>query len=85
MSGLLYLLDVYEALLGASAVAATSVVRYLLAAGFPLFITQSMWLLHFERFDLADSRSVQGFGSRLGSQYIRVYLCRAYAHPVGPV
>jgi hypothetical protein len=44
MSGLLYLLDVYEALLGASAVAATTVVRYLLAAGFPLFITQSVLL-----------------------------------------
>jgi hypothetical protein len=37
MSGLLYLLDVYETLLGASAVAATTVVRYPLAAGFPLF------------------------------------------------
>lgn len=41
MSGLLYLLDIYEALLGASAVAATTFVRYLLAAGFPLFISRS--------------------------------------------
>ena len=41
MSGLLYLLDVYEALMGASAVAATTLLRYLLAAGFPLFIQQS--------------------------------------------
>ncbi len=41
MSGLLYLLDVYEALLGASAVAATTLIRYLLGAGFPLFIDHS--------------------------------------------
>lgn len=41
MSGLLYLLDVYEALMGASAVAATTLLRYLLAAGFPLFIQDS--------------------------------------------
>ncbi|KAI9742874.1 MAG: hypothetical protein M1818_003603 [Claussenomyces sp. TS43310] len=40
MSGLLYLLDVYEALMGASAVAATSLFRYVLAAVFPLFINQ---------------------------------------------
>jgi len=39
MSGLLYLLDVYEALMGASAVAATSLLRYILAAAFPFFIT----------------------------------------------
>lgn len=43
MSGLLYLLDVYEALMGASAVAATSLLRYVLAAAFPLFINDSMW------------------------------------------
>ena len=41
MSGLLYLLDVYEALMGASAVAAVSIFRYALAAAFPLFINPS--------------------------------------------
>lgn len=41
MSGLLYLLDVYDALMGASAVAATSLLRYALAAAFPLFINPS--------------------------------------------
>jgi hypothetical protein len=41
MSGLLYLLDVYGALMGASAVAATSLLRYVLAAAFPLFINPS--------------------------------------------
>ena len=45
MSGLLYLLDVYEALMGASAVAATSLLRYILAAVFPLFINQSTFPL----------------------------------------
>lgn len=43
MSGLLYLLDVYEVLLGASAIAATSLLRYVLAAVFPLFITPSKY------------------------------------------
>ncbi|KAM3079652.1 hypothetical protein ACMFMG_006065 [Clarireedia jacksonii] len=46
MSGLLYLLDVYEALMGASAVAATSLLRYVLAAVFPLFITPMYTRLH---------------------------------------
>lgn len=42
MSGVLYLLDTYEALTGASAMAATSLLRYTLAAAFPLFIDQSV-------------------------------------------
>ncbi|KAM0145557.1 hypothetical protein ACHAQE_011206 [Botrytis cinerea] len=46
MSGLLYLLDVYEALMGASAIAATSLLRYVLAAVFPLFITTMYSHLH---------------------------------------
>jgi hypothetical protein len=41
MSGLLYLLDVYDALIGASAVAASSLLHYILAAAFPLFINPS--------------------------------------------
>lgn len=47
MSGLLYLLDVYEALMVASAVATTSLLRYVLAAAFPLFINQSEWRSYF--------------------------------------
>jgi len=43
MCGMLYLLDVYEALMGASAIAATSLLRYILAAVFPLFITPSRY------------------------------------------
>lgn len=45
MSGLLYLLDVYDALTGASAVAAASLLRYVLAAAFPLFINPSEFIV----------------------------------------
>lgn len=50
MSGLLYLLDVYEALMGASAVAAVSILRYALAAAFPLFINPSELALFWNHF-----------------------------------
>ena len=43
MSGFLYILDTYESLTAASAMAANSLLRYTLAAIFPLFIDQSEW------------------------------------------
>lgn len=43
MSGFFYILDTYESLTAASAMAANSLLRYTLAAVFPLFIDQSEW------------------------------------------
>ena len=45
MSGFLYILDTYESLTAASAMAANSLLRYTLAAVFPLFIDQSKRLV----------------------------------------
>ena len=45
MSGFLYILDTYESLTAASAMAANSLLRYTLAAVFPLFIDQSKWII----------------------------------------
>lgn len=44
MGGLLYLLAVYDALMGASAVAATSLLHYVLAAAFPLFMERNRYV-----------------------------------------
>ena len=44
MSAVLHILDTYESLTAASAMAANLLLRYTLAAVFPLFIDQSKWI-----------------------------------------
>lgn len=54
--GCLYLIDTYGALLGASALAANGLARYLLAAAFPLFVRQM-----FEHLGIGWASSLLGF------------------------
>lgn len=52
----MYLVDTYQAMTGASAVAANGLLRYTLSAAFPLFILQI-----YERLGIAWATSLLGF------------------------